>query len=166
MLTQLPLPPQYQQRQHNKCKQCAHVWQQIKKLGASAIFYTDNTTLEDETSYLYKVVAYYQAIDCYAAPARSKYNEYEYFLRVYWSVDGVDEETESEILVYPNPVSAMVFVEGVEPAVIHVFNLFGQLVRTAENADCISVEGLAEGLYLLRIMDAEGKVYTNKITIR
>lgn len=141
-------------------------WQQIKKLGASAIFYTDNTTLEDETSYLYKVVAYYQAIDCYAAPARSKYNEYEYFLRVYWSVDGVDEETESEILVYPNPVSAMVFVEGVEPAVIHVFNLFGQLVRTAENADCISVEGLAEGLYLLRIMDAEGKVYTNKITIR
>jgi hypothetical protein len=30
----------------------------------------------------------------------------------------------------------------------------------------ISVAGLPQGVYLLRIADVEGKVYTNKITIR
>ena len=37
---------------------------------------------------------------------------------------------------------------------------------TKRGTNEIDVEGLAEGVYLLRIMDADGKVYTNKITVR
>ena len=140
-------------------------WQKIKTLSAGATSYTDNTTLEDETFYLYKVVAYYQAIDCYSAPARSKYNEFEYFVRVYWSVDGLGEASASEVTVYPNPARDRVTIEGIEPAMIQVYNTLGQLVRSAENADCISVESLVDGLYLLRIADAEGKNYTLRVTV-
>jgi hypothetical protein len=110
-------------------------------------------------------VAYYQAIDCYSAPARSKYNEFEYFVRVYWSVDGLDEASASEVTVYPNPARERVTIEGIEPAMIQVYNTLGQLVRSAENADCISVESLVDGLYLLRIVDAEGKNYTLRVTV-
>ena len=53
-------------------------------------------------------MAYYQAIDCYSAPARSKYNESEYFVKVYWSVDGVNEMDMDEVEVYPNPASETV----------------------------------------------------------
>ena len=67
--------------------------------------------------------------------------------------------------LYPNPARDRVTIEGVEAAVIQVYNTLGQLVRSAENADCISVESLVDGLYLLRIADAEGKNYTLRVTV-
>lgn len=139
-------------------------WQQIKTLGAGSTSYTDNTPLEDETFYLYKVVAYYQAIDCYSAPARSKYNEFEFFLRVYWSVDGVAETEAGRVEVYPNPASETLRIDGLEAAEIQVYNALGQRVKEVHDLNEVNVSDLPEGLYLLRIKDAEGKVYTNKIT--
>lgn len=141
-------------------------WQQIKTLGAGSTSYTDNTSLEDETFYLYKVVAYYQDIDCYSAPARSKYNEFEFFLRVYWSVDGVAETEAGRVEVYPNPASETLRIDGLEADEILVYNALGQLVKVVRGTNEVNVSGLPEGLYLLRIKDAEGKVYTNKITKR
>lgn len=141
-------------------------WQQIKTLGASYTSYTDNTTLDDETSYLYKVVAYYQASDCYSAPARSRYNESEYFVRVYWSVDGMNETHTDEVKVYPNPASNTIQIEGIEPTVIQLYNTFGQLAKTIENAASISLDGLAEGVYMLRIEDSEGKTFLTKMVVK
>ena len=106
-------------------------WQKIKTLGANAISYTDNTALEDETFYLYKVVAYYQDIDCYSAPARSKYNATEFFVRVYWSVDGIAETEDGRVEVYPNPAKEILWIEGLEAAEIQVYNALGQLVKQA-----------------------------------
>ena len=140
-------------------------WQQIKTLGANSTSYTDNTTLEDETAYLYKIVAYYQAIDCYSAPARSKYNESEYFLRVYWSVDGVNEKDTSKVEVYPNPASATVWIENVEPTIIQVYNTLGQLVKTVQGTNEISVVGLLEGVYVLRIIDEKGNAFTERVSV-
>jgi hypothetical protein len=72
----------------------------------------------------------------------------------------------SPISLYPNPTSEVVHIEGVEAAEVQVYNSFGQLVKTVRDANEISVAGLAEGVYLLRTVDADGKVYTNKITKR
>ena len=47
-----------------------------------------------------------------------------------------------------------------------VYNVLGQMVKTVRGTNKISVSGLPEGVYLLRILDADGKVYTNKITIQ
>lgn len=80
--------------------------------------------------------------------------------------DAVEENKDSEISVYPNPVRDRVVIEGIEAVEIQVYNTLGQVVKSERNSNEISVEGLAEGVYLVRIMDAEGKVYTNKITKR
>ena len=59
-----------------------------------------------------------------------------------------------------------VVVEGMEAVEVKVYNTSGQMVKCVRETNEIDVEGLAEGVYLVRIMDAEGKVYTNKITVR
>jgi hypothetical protein len=81
-------------------------------------------------------------------------------------IDAVEEMDISPISLYPNPTSEVVHIEGVEAAEVQVYNSFGQLVKTVRDANEISVAGLAEGVYLLRIADADGNIYTNKITKR
>ena len=49
---------------------------------------------------------------------------------------------------------------------VQLYNALGQMVKTVRGTNEIDVADLVEGVYLVRIMDAEGKVYTNKITIR
>ena len=68
--------------------------------------------------------------------------------------------------IFPNPARDRVEIEGVEVSAVKVYNALGQLVKTVRDTNEISVAGLAEGVYLLRIVDADGIVYTNKITIR
>ena len=77
----------------------------------------------------------------------------------------VDEHSE-EAELYPNPANGVVRIKGVLAAEVQVYNALGQLVKTVRGTNEIDVGGLAEGVYLLRITDAEGIVYTNKITVR
>ena len=60
----------------------------------------------------------------------------------------------------------IVTINGVEAAEVQVYNTLGQMVKTVRNSNEVSLEGLVQGVYLLRILDVKGKVYTNKITIR
>jgi hypothetical protein len=80
----------------------------------------------------------------------------------------VDENEAShiQISVYPNPAKEKVTIDGIEVAEVQVYNAVGQLVKTVQGSNEINVSGLAEGVYLLRITDAEKKVYTNKITVQ
>lgn len=141
-------------------------WKKIKTLNASATSVVDNSNLEDETFYLYKLVAYYQAIDCYSAPARSKYNEFEYFVRVYWSVDGLTETEADRVKVYPNPAKDILRVEGLEAVEIQVYNTLGQLVKEVRGTNEINVSILPEGIYLLRITDTHGKCHSVRIAMK
>ena len=77
----------------------------------------------------------------------------------------VDEHSE-EAELYPNPANGVVRIKGVLAAEVQVYNALGQLVKTVRGTNKIDLSGLVEGVYLLRIRDAEGKVYTNKITVR
>jgi hypothetical protein len=112
------------------------------------------------------VVAYYQDIDCYSAPARSKYNEFEFFLRVYWSVDGMVETEVGRVEVYPNPASETLRIDGLEAAEIQVYNALGQRVKEVHGLNEVNVSGLPEGLYLLRIVDAEGKNHAVRVAVK
>ena len=40
------------------------------------------------------------------------------------------------------------------------------MMKTVRGTNEIDLSGLVEGVYLVRIMDADGNVYTNKITKR
>ena len=57
-------------------------------------------------------------------------------------------------------------VEGVEAAEVLVYNSIGQLVKTLQNSNEINVAGLPQGVYLLRIRDEEGKVFTAKLAVK
>ena len=149
-----------------RAKESEMNWKRIKTLNASASTYTDNSTLEDETSYLYKLVAYYQAIDCHSAPARSRYSEFEYFLRVYWSVDGVDETTKAATEIYPNPGNDQLNVRtSSKNAVIHVFNIYGEQITSlplSNDATTINTETWPSGMYLWKVISDGKLVETGK----
>ena len=81
--------------------------------------------------------------------------------------EGVGEnENGTKVAVFPNPANGLVCIEGVVADEVQVYNALGQMVKTVRGTNEIDVADLVEGVYLVRIMDAEGKVYTNKITIR
>ena len=81
--------------------------------------------------------------------------------------DGVDENGDGAgVTVFPNPVNGVVRIEGVVADEVQVFNALGQLVKTVRGTNEVDLSGLVDGVYLMRIMDADGKVYTNKITVR
>ena len=80
--------------------------------------------------------------------------------------DAVEENKDSEISVYPNPVRDRVVIEGIEVAEVDVYNALGQLVKTVQNTNEINVSDLMEGIYLLRITAADGKCYTNRVAVR
>ncbi len=80
--------------------------------------------------------------------------------------DAIEENKDSEISVYPNPVRDRVVIEGIEAVEIQVYNTLGQVVKTVRGTNEIPVADLPQGVYMLRIADADGTVYTNKITVR
>ena len=76
------------------------------------------------------------------------------------------EENRFVAIVYPNPTNGVVRIEGVEVDEVRVYNALGQMVKIVRRTNEIDLSGLVEGVYLLRIADTEGKVYTDKITVR
>ena len=84
----------------------------------------------------------------------------------YSEYNGLDDPTESLLSVWPNPATETVHIEGSEAAEVQVYNALGQMVKTVRGTNEIDIADLAKGVYLLRITDADGKVYTNKITVR
>ena len=73
-------------------------------------------------------------------------------------------EISNEVKLYPNPAKDIIKIEGIEVAEVGVYNALGQRVKIVQSTNEIDLSGLVEGIYMLRITDAEGKVYTNKIT--
>ena len=66
---------------------------------------------------------------------------------------GVDENEASNLSVYPNPAKESIRILGIEPnSEIQIYNILGELVRTVNAGpdDEISVDDLAEGLYMVR----------------
>ena len=70
------------------------------------------------------------------------------------------------VCIYPNPTNSLVHIEGIVASEVQVYNMLGQMVKTVRGTNEIDLSGLVKGVYLLRIMDAECKIFTNKITIR
>ena len=79
-------------------------------------------------------------------------------------VQGINPELEALLSVYPNPSTDVVNVEGVNVISIDVLDLNGKVVRTSSSSD-VDVQGLAKGLYSLKIEAAEG-VVTSTVEVK
>ena len=81
------------------------------------------------------------------------------------SVEELPQEA-IKVLAYPNPAKEKVTINGIEADEMQVYNALGQLVKTVRNSNEINVAGLAEGVYLVRIKDVEGRDFLEKVMVR
>jgi len=80
---------------------------------------------------------------------------------------GVNEITENETIIYPNPAKDILIVDNVNNADIYIYNTLGQMVKKITNvvgSKEINVSDLNNGMYIVRIQKGES-VQTKKIQI-
>lgn len=77
--------------------------------------------------------------------------------------DAVSDHT-TGVSIYPNPAADVVHVEGVDAVEVRVYNVTGQLLKTINGSNEITVGDLPEGVYLLHIKDSEGRVIETRFT--
>ena len=82
------------------------------------------------------------------------------------SIDAVDETEETSLILWPNPASQTVYIEGVEAKEVQVYNTLGQMVKSVRNSNEVSLEGLVQGVYMVRITSIDGSIFTNRLVIR
>jgi hypothetical protein len=99
----------------------------IKLLGANATSYTDNSATQ-EGDYYYQLYAYYGSLDCTSAPANWIYDHNQFYLKVLYSADGVNEVDGKDVSVFPNPTTNRFTVEGEGLNHVSVYNTLGQMV--------------------------------------
>ena len=77
-----------------------------------------------------------------------------------------DNTEESGLQVYPNPARDRVVTEGIEVAEVQVYNAQGQMVKKVRGTNEVDVADLAEGVYLLRITDADGRSHAARLVVK
>ena len=77
--------------------------------------------------------------------------------------DAVPESSDGEVVIHPNPTNSIVRIIGAEATEAQVFNSLGQCVKTLQNTNAISLEGLPKGVYVLRVITKDGKVFSDKV---
>ena len=136
-----------------------------KILAATKTEYKDNA-VEFGNWYYYRIVAYYKDIDCFSAPARNRYGN-EYFVKIFYSPEGIEEVETQNVEVYPNPVKDVLTVKADNLRSVVVYNSIGQRVFAQEldsNEVTINTSDFETGIYMVRIV-ADGKEITRKISV-
>lgn len=78
---------------------------------------------------------------------------------------GVDEISEIEVDVYPNPSTGIFTIQGVENATITVFDIYGKVIKSIANAKQIDLSGQANGIYILSIVQEGYEPKTKRISL-
>ncbi|MBO5956191.1 MAG: C10 family peptidase [Bacteroidales bacterium] len=142
-------------------------WIRVKVLAANKTTYTDNSVNQFDTYYYYKVVAYYQGIDCLSAPANIKGKEGEFVLPFFYSETGVEDNAEQNVGIYPNPANEKITIEAQNIETVSIVNVMGQTVyETSVNDDnmVIDVNEFPAGLYMINVVTDEYEV-TKRISV-
>lgn len=86
---------------------------------------------------------------------------------------GVNTPSKGGFFIYPNPASSEFYIQKTNapfPAEVQLFDSIGKLVltRKLESADtgAISTTDLQDGIYLLKIKDVSGAVFSSKLSIK
>ena len=84
---------------------------------------------------------------------------------------GVEESTlEQKIRCYPNPAGEVLFIDlpATESALVEIYDMQNRKVYTAQKEqglNSISTAGFVPGVYILRISDANGYLFTGKVIV-
>lgn len=141
-------------------------YHRVKLLSASKHEYKETGLLEEGNWYSYKVIAYYRDIDCSSIPAKARYGN-EYFVKVFYSLDGVDEAALSNIAIYPNPAKDVLTIKAENLANVMIYNSLGQKIfaKTLDGNEAnIDMSSFDAGIYMVRI-SADGNEVVKKISV-
>ena len=132
----------------------------VKTLAPNKTQYKETSSLQDGNWYYYQVYATYDVIECTSAPFKAMYGN-EYFVKVYYSVTGVDESGEAAVKVYPNPVKDQLTVEADNLSEVEVYDMLGQKMvgRSGLNGASqvnIDMSTLSPGVYTVRVHGNNG----------
>lgn len=143
-------------------------YDRVKVLSFTKNEFKETKTLEEGVWYYYKVVPYYQAIDCYSAPIKNKYDNV-YYVRVRFYADGVVENTLGDVNLYPNPTKDSFTVEAENIQHVMVYNTVGQMVYSQDcqgNSAVISLGNVETGIYMVKVVTAGGESIQKVSVIR
>jgi len=72
---------------------------------------------------------------------------------------GLDDQNQSDISIYPNPVIDKLFIQGLSnPTKISVYNVLGKLVLSKTTSSEINVDNLQSGIYIIKIVDEQKEI--------
>lgn len=85
----------------------------------------------------------------------------------HWGYEDFDEEI--QIAVYPNPATSYVRIDGSNIQNITIYDIVGHTILTQQNdfqtTISINLENLSKGLYLISIIEKNGKVSTEQLIV-
>lgn len=128
-------------------------FEQIGSVVANTTTYTDNSGVDGE-EYVYYVLAV-------NGDFKSKFSN-----SVSSNPTGIinDESNTLKVAVYPNPTTDKWFVSGISNAKnVSLSTVDGHAIDLALQADAIDASGLNNGLYILKVEDANGITRTAKV---
>ncbi len=139
----------------------------IDTTAANSSFFVDTFNIELATTYTYRVITYHPEI----APGISE--EVSISTSITTSLPGLSPDV--AISIYPNPASEFLVIENVNGrTLIQWMDLQGKLVSAnsyyfqgMQNINRINIpDGIASGLYMLRLLTEKGASISQKIQIQ
>ena len=94
--------------------------------------------------------------------------KYKYAGEMNCIYDGVEENSNESVVVYPNPASSSINIKGENISEVKVYNSIGQLVYAKSDVNdglAIDATSFEEGLYLVNIRNINGEESSHRIVI-
>ncbi len=94
---------------------------------------------------------------------------YKYSVEFYCDNAGVEEYAAETVMIYPNPASDVISVEGENISEVMIYNALGQMVyhKTGECEKLlISTSSLDEGLYVVNVKSVNGVTSSQRIVVK
>ena len=82
--------------------------------------------------------------------------------------DGVEDQAEQRLQIYPNPTSGVLNIQGEDMRSIEVYNTVGQCIMVQAvngNVTQVNTESLNSGMYFLRVVATDGTVMNRTFTV-
>ena len=78
---------------------------------------------------------------------------------------GLSDEKEPLLSIFPNPAQNEITISGITPESVMMYDVMGKMVQSEFDAETnkIDIKKLSNGLYIIKIISEDGKIYSEKI---
>ena len=91
-------------------------------------------------------------------------SEYSQGIDLYFITGVTTQKNTNSLNVYPNPSTGLLTIEGVE-GTTEIYDIYSRLVLTT-NFKTLDITHLPDGIYFVRAVDKQGRIYSQKVIKR